>query len=540
MVPITKDPTVSDVHVDRPLGKPKKKLRYLVQKRISGSSEIPLSPKGERLADRLGKRLAAKGGLDVLHLSPLKRAVQTAASIKQFSLKGSLELAEPSSDLQPWHLGSVEGRLPADVHHLLTHYIENPKEVPPGKGADGKPAESFFDAVDRQLGYLSGLYKDAEDYPTAKIGVIMHSRGMEVLQAWVDAGCPDDFEKLDLSDVLNPDDPEHADVLRWHKGEIKEVDLADDDFLKSGVYLIMHSLTADDTDDGNAELEKKLFIAPDEVTAAAKRAYDLGTVEIDITSTLAEGLGLSIENVRKIHDHFKGTVHLTEPKLTTDAWGGRHAVKWVERVIRKFNPNHGESGRFAESDSSGSGKDLFSKNGPFKDSSLVERKGSFTSSEAHAIETWKGAGKDEETTSEFSKINAAMKDRAKDSEYTKIGDHLHDAIQKGVVTEDTKVYRGLGLKNSPEALAAKGGVSSSGFQSTAPEFERAHSFAQDSLSPHSAVMEITVPKGTPALWLDHRDIKGEHELLLDRQTRYKFDGTYKRDGVTVIRATVQR
>lgn len=225
-----------------------------VAKRISGNSSIKLNAKGKALADKLGERLALKGGLDVLHTSPLPRAVETGDALAKHVPEVARAL--PSPALQPWHLGEAEGKQPDEVHNLIAHYVENPGEVIPGEGRDGKPGEAFEDAVTRQLDFLRGVYHDSEEHPNLKIGIVMHSRGMELLQSWVDAGCPKDYMDLDADDLLYPDDPNHATVLRWHGDKIKEVGLEGDDELKPGVYLILHSLTDDDTDEGNEELEK--------------------------------------------------------------------------------------------------------------------------------------------------------------------------------------------------------------------------------------------------------------------------------------------
>lgn len=311
-----------------------------VAKRISGSSDISLNSKGKALADKLGQRLRDKGGLDILYSSPLPRATETADAIANASNK-ELKRADPVAALQPWHLGDIEGQEPAEVKDLLKHYIEHPDEVPPGKGADGEKAESFNAAKKRQLDFLSGVYKDFDNDPTMKLGVVMHSRGMQLLQSWVDAGCPEDYD-LDFEDLLQPDDPDHADALRWYKEKIKEVDLDSDDPLKPGVYPILHSLTDDDGDSGNPDLEKQepvkttKYLPPVEVFKAAKSAYDQGTAVLDITSALAEGQGLGEAEIRKIAEHFADSSAATEPELTHDAWGGKYAQKWAQRVIRKL------------------------------------------------------------------------------------------------------------------------------------------------------------------------------------------------------------
>jgi broad specificity phosphatase PhoE/2'-5' RNA ligase/cation transport regulator ChaB len=316
-----------------------------ISKRISGNSPISLNVKGEQLAERLGRRIKLKGGLDVIHSSDLPRATQTADCIIKHNPE--CKRAAPTPNLRPWRLGSIEGKQPADVADLVKYYIEHPDEVPPGLGRDGKPAESFNSAVRRQLGELFEIYQDSIDHPNMKIGVVMHSRGMELLQAAVDKGMEpgDDVFSfhLDTEDLLNPNDPEHADMLRWHNDDIKEVDVDEDDELKPGVYPILHSLTDDDTDNGNEELEDKnavdrparKYAPPLEVQKAAASALESGTSVLEVTEALATGAGLAIPEICKVAEWHASVMAATSSSSVREAWGGKHAAKWVKKIIEK-------------------------------------------------------------------------------------------------------------------------------------------------------------------------------------------------------------
>jgi broad specificity phosphatase PhoE/2'-5' RNA ligase/cation transport regulator ChaB len=373
-----------------------------VSKRISGNSPIGLNVKGEQLAEKLGRRIKLKGGLDVIHSSDLPRAVQTADCIVKYNPE--CERAAPKPNLRPWRLGAIEGKQPGDVEGLVKHYIEHPDEVPPGKGRDGKPGESFNSAVRRQLGELFEIYQGSIDHPNMKIGIVMHSRGMELLQAAVDKGMEpgDDVYEFHLKteDLLNPNDPEHADMLRWHNDKIKEVDVDEDDELRPGVYPILHSLTDDDTDEGNEELEKQDGIPPNlkdftdplvrcgtcsyftqatpdtsscamfngypvnadqvcdehvqgkpgtqggqlvarkyapplEVQKAAAAALEAGASVLDVTEPLATGEGLAIPEICKVAEWHASVLAATAPSSVKEAWGGKHAAKWVGKIIAK-------------------------------------------------------------------------------------------------------------------------------------------------------------------------------------------------------------
>lgn len=325
---------IAALPADRGMGTP-----GLVEKRISGSSQIPLNSKGEALAAKLGVCIADKGGLDVLYCSTLARGKETAHEVAEACIH--TVLAKPTDELVPWKLGDMEGKSGSDVKDLIKYYIEHPDERPAGKGADGEPAETFNEAVTRQLGFWKKIYEDFEADPTLKIGVICHGRGLDLLIAWIEEGCPDDFDLSD-KELFNPKDVDHASMMRWHKDDIDEVDLDDDDPLKPGIYPIIHSLTDDDTDEGNKDLKKaQVYLPPVEVHKAAKSAYDAGTSIVDITSRLAEGQGITEPQVREIEKFFKSVSN--EPgisQITKNAWGGFYAEKWVKRVLKKITAEH--------------------------------------------------------------------------------------------------------------------------------------------------------------------------------------------------------
>jgi broad specificity phosphatase PhoE len=151
---------------------------HKIAKRISGSSPIPLNKPGEHLATKLGKRIQARGGLDVLGSSTLKRGKQTAARIAEQN--PGTAMATPTPALVPWKLGDYEGRMPKDVKDFVQAYIEHPDERPPGTGADGEKAETFNEAAKRQLKYFVKRHSDWEGDPTMKLADVVHSRGLEL------------------------------------------------------------------------------------------------------------------------------------------------------------------------------------------------------------------------------------------------------------------------------------------------------------------------------------------------------------------------
>jgi probable phosphoglycerate mutase len=75
----------------------------------TGLTDLPLTPRGECNARRLGKRLA---GLEFAKVftSPLQRASRTC------ELAGFGQTAEVDRDLVEWHYGDYEGLRTADIH----------------------------------------------------------------------------------------------------------------------------------------------------------------------------------------------------------------------------------------------------------------------------------------------------------------------------------------------------------------------------------------------------------------------------------------
>lgn len=75
----------------------------------TGLTDLPLTPNGERNAQRLGKRLKGLTFAKVF-TSPLQRASRTCA------LAGFGAMAEVDADLVEWNYGEYEGRTSAEIH----------------------------------------------------------------------------------------------------------------------------------------------------------------------------------------------------------------------------------------------------------------------------------------------------------------------------------------------------------------------------------------------------------------------------------------
>ena len=97
----------------------------------TGLTDLPLTPRGECNARRLGERLA---GLEFAKVftSPLQRASRTC------ELAGFGPRAEVDRDLTEWHYGEYEGLRTADIH------VKRPGWEP---FRDGFPGGESFDQV---------------------------------------------------------------------------------------------------------------------------------------------------------------------------------------------------------------------------------------------------------------------------------------------------------------------------------------------------------------------------------------------------------
>ena len=82
---------------------------WTISHQHTGRTDLPLTPKGEAEATRLGQRLQGLTFAAVL-TSPLHRAVRTC------ELAGFGSAAEIEADLVEWNYGAYEGRTSAEIH----------------------------------------------------------------------------------------------------------------------------------------------------------------------------------------------------------------------------------------------------------------------------------------------------------------------------------------------------------------------------------------------------------------------------------------
>lgn len=146
--------------------------------RIRGWSDVKLDDKGRKEATEMGKKL--KGKLDALVCSDLDRAQETAHLIAN---ETGVKIKECTKSFRPWHVGEYTGGEEDKVHTLMK---ELARKKPNEKFKDG---ESFNEFKNR---FLSAVEQLAEDYSGERIGLVTHSRGSHIFEAWEAKGFPKD------------------------------------------------------------------------------------------------------------------------------------------------------------------------------------------------------------------------------------------------------------------------------------------------------------------------------------------------------------
>ena len=112
---------------------------WTVSRQHTGRTDLPLTPRGEAEARRLGQRLEGLTFVSVL-TSPLQRAVRTC------ELTGFGVAAKTDPDLLEWNYGAYEGRTSADIH------VERPDwELFRDGAPDGESPEQIGGRADRVI-----------------------------------------------------------------------------------------------------------------------------------------------------------------------------------------------------------------------------------------------------------------------------------------------------------------------------------------------------------------------------------------------------
>jgi broad specificity phosphatase PhoE len=116
----------------------------------TGRTDIPLTPRGERQAELLGRRLAGRSFALVLS-SPLSRARETCR------LAGLLSAARIDEDLREWDYGGYEGRTAAQIREEVPGWTIWTGALPGGESASevGARAERVIERARRAGGEVA-------------------------------------------------------------------------------------------------------------------------------------------------------------------------------------------------------------------------------------------------------------------------------------------------------------------------------------------------------------------------------------------------
>jgi broad specificity phosphatase PhoE/ribonuclease HI len=142
-----------------------------VERRFAGRGDIPLTDTGKQQAAAAAARLSARGDIDVIVSSPLRRARRTAEAAAE-ATGAPLTVADDlvEADFGKWEgmsFAEVSERWPAE----MTAWLGNADAAPPG-------GESFAAAARRVLGALDRLL---EAHPGRTIVIVSHVTPIKTL-----------------------------------------------------------------------------------------------------------------------------------------------------------------------------------------------------------------------------------------------------------------------------------------------------------------------------------------------------------------------
>jgi len=162
---------------------------------ITGWTDPPLDEKGRAQAVAMGKQLAAADlGINQLYCSDMTRCRETGIYVgKALGFAKAL----PSEVWRPWSMGTLEGQPLDECEEAIGVYVrDKPQEDIPG-------GESFNDFRARFLqGLFAMMRSPASPLPApgntswrpGAVGIITHSRNLELARAWIEAAGPPSWE----------------------------------------------------------------------------------------------------------------------------------------------------------------------------------------------------------------------------------------------------------------------------------------------------------------------------------------------------------
>ena len=141
------------------------------ERRFAGRGDIPLTGTGQQQAEAAARRLAARGGIDVIVTSPLQRARLTAAAVAaQTGAPVEVDEAFVETDFGKWEgltFAEAAERWPDE----MAAWAADPEVAPPGGESFAATGERVLAALDRLLAARPG----------ATVLVVSHVTPMKLL-----------------------------------------------------------------------------------------------------------------------------------------------------------------------------------------------------------------------------------------------------------------------------------------------------------------------------------------------------------------------
>ena len=219
--------------------------------KIRGSVDLPITPKGLKQAEALGKVIAKKGGLDDITSSDMQRTKATANAIG-----GCCGVpVRTTPNLRDMAYGALEGKPSSEAIPVINDRIKRQPSKPfAGQSKfSSTPGESFEGYKARLLPEVQAGMKELEANPRLKKGFVVNRRTIKMIDGWVRKGAKPDLS-TDYNRVTHfGDDTEPGSIHRLHKSggkwQVKDVDgLKGMDKIPGGIYLVRHGETAWNSD----------------------------------------------------------------------------------------------------------------------------------------------------------------------------------------------------------------------------------------------------------------------------------------------------
>jgi hypothetical protein len=266
------------------------------------SSGQPMTPEGHAQISAIGADIAKGGGPSRMVSSTSRRAMESSQGVNAQQV--APVPVQPNPGLESQSMGMAEGapKTP-ELKKILADLIRNRPNVRiPGQGAAGKPAETWNEFRIRGLSAARGLQQTLAQNPMEKVLVPTSTHTVKLIEAWTDAGCPDDLS-VSPDTYLKEDGLKPGDVLRWAPDQdgtwhFAKMDPAKEPLSPGAIYFLLHGETATTTNPTpSAHQRARAQIVKHAMTrnwkglhGAVKAASSMGMPEEEISTAIDEAL----------------------------------------------------------------------------------------------------------------------------------------------------------------------------------------------------------------------------------------------------------